>query len=105
MSLNIPAELKWTHLLYVTGDDVDWALIEKELSAFSHFPLGPHCWLVRPPLPAGRNLVADRIQSALPEPPRKSEMFLCPISRYAIVRTTQSGYGLDAWLKQGNAAE
>lgn len=85
------------HLLYVSGDDVDFNQLQSVVETVPHFQLGPFCWLVRPP---DRNRFAETLRVALPEAPRKSELLLCPVSRYSSFFGTQGGLGLSVWLKK-----
>jgi hypothetical protein len=85
------------HLLYITGDDVNFKMVESIVKTVPHFPMGPFCWLVRP---VNRNVFIKSLEKALPEGPLKSEMFMCPVSRYSMLHTTQGGNGLEGWLKQ-----
>ena len=98
MSDAITKLIEGPHLLYVSGDDVNFERVQAVVEIVPHFVLGPLCWLVRPP--RDRNQFAERLQAAMPEAPRKSEYLLCPVSRYSMFHATQDGFGLSAWLKQ-----
>ena len=86
------------HLLYVNGEDVDFERVQKVVETVPHFALGPLCWLVRPP--PDRNQFAEKLRASLPEAPRKSEILLCPVSRFGMSHGTEGGWGLSAWLNE-----
>jgi hypothetical protein len=94
------AEIKWTHLLYLGGDELDW---ERVISAVPSYQLGTHCWLVRPE--PDREQFFARIEAALPQLPNASEILFCPVSNARFLRSGQGGLGLDAWLKEYDCAQ
>jgi len=86
------------HLLYITGDEVDFALVQSVVESVPHFVLGPFCWIVRPP-PRARDRFVEKLEAALPALPNKSELLLCPVSDARLFRGKQGGFGLQQWLK------
>ena len=97
----LKAQLSGPHLLYVSGEDVDYERIEQLLASRDHHSVGTHCWLLRA-LP-DRDLLADAIRAAMPASPKQSELLLAPVSPHHILYATQQGFGLYAWLSKANA--
>jgi hypothetical protein len=91
-------ELTWPHLLYVSGESVDYEAIERILKSCEAYPLGPHCWIVRK-FP-DRFQFAEQIRAAIPVlPGQKADMFLCPLSNETWYHTSpEGGFGLRQWL-------
>jgi len=98
MTRHVLAEIRWTHLLYLGGDELDWERAHTVISTVPSYQLGTHCWLVRPE--PDREQFFARIEAALPRLPNACEVLFCPVSDARFFRSGQGGLGLDAWLKE-----
>jgi hypothetical protein len=88
------------HLLFVSGESVDYEKIDEILKTCDSFSLGPNTWIVRK-LP-DRWKFWQSISDAVPViQGQKADLFLCPIVSEASYRTSpEGGFGLNEWLEK-----
>ena len=95
--MSIADNSAWPHLLYVNGAEVDYAAIERTISDYEVYPLGPHCWAVRK-IP-DRGKLSNQIREAFPKESQKAVFLLAPIARDRFIAEQGGGpFGLYEWL-------
>src|SRR5882724_5254890 len=90
------------HVLYVSGEELDWGIIQAIISPYASYQLGPHCWLIRAPQDIE---FFYKLRAMLPPAPSKSELLYFPVSDAQIRLVAQGGWGLGLWLDRESESQ